>query len=1065
MNSAGEVKLADFGIACRISSTDQQRAGENGPAMSSAGQGSPYWMAPESIAGRDPPHPASDIWGWGCFLHELVTGYPPYLLQQLPIPAAVLRIVQDEHPPLPASASPGLVALLRRCWTRDLSARPSAEDLLSDAWFAEHLGDQGHGHGRNEDVVDVVASSSSPPPPLPDLSLPTGGEGEGEGEGEEAPAAGQGQTPPAPAPRDQWSSTVRLGMARAWQRSTREWRAWWRMDTVTDEGARVEKARSMEGEAGDRSRFRGGERERERERGSRQQQPEDPHTGTGMSMSAGTGRGRGRGSGTGYPPGPLTSGAEASPHHHLQRVASSPAASPSSSSSSPPSGRVRDLREVASQPLPLRERQPPSTKPTTDTAPLAPPGPGPGPRPGPDARSRHHPPLQAEPAGSVPGRSRVVASAAAAVVRVTSLPLERWVLAAQAAAVCDYAYTEELPLIPAPCGYGRVGRAVARRRMLRVFRTTTTTTTTTSSSNSNSTRRHCRSPLVGTDDRSGSNTLPPIGDISPEEWRSKDPAGVAMQVARCVRALSRAAAALGSSKPTTTTPTPTLTIDRGGMSTSRASSSDFDHHHQQQQQQQQQYPDPASRSSSWTTFEVDPGGGSGSGRGAGSVPRSTTTTSTTGGGGGPTPSGADNNILQHRQSVLREACKGLFLCVRRFGSVAVRVFEKRHAGVPLAISLLLLADADTSRFLVTLLEGMFDVDPGFAVRLGAGGGVAPLAYLCRSVHGSYARQGGARLLTAVLSHPATRERAITGGAVLAAGWLLEDLPISTIETCVREGRHGVDPPNVTSGSGGAVDRGVDGGGGGQRQSSCLARHVVWDLDLVKAAVEVVVNVLSHPAPLTLGDVCQQMGGAGVARSLAALLAGSGGIRAEIHGRPPASSWSAHGGSTTHGMTAATGKGIMDRMRGPHGLTATTTPTTTTSTTAMMAAAVVDKKVDKKAEKAAMKIAKKLADKARTRTGHRPSPPPPSTSSSSLSPPPPPPPPPPHRHPPHLFLRQLFLLLRIPTSNPWIRAGRPPPTLPPPMGLSYPVSPRWTRRCSCVWRPSSNTPSPRSRAWL
>lgn len=47
---------------------------------------------------------ASDIWSVGCTIIELLSTKPPYF--ELTAMAALFRIVQDDHPPLPERISP-----------------------------------------------------------------------------------------------------------------------------------------------------------------------------------------------------------------------------------------------------------------------------------------------------------------------------------------------------------------------------------------------------------------------------------------------------------------------------------------------------------------------------------------------------------------------------------------------------------------------------------------------------------------------------------------------------------------------------------------------------------------------------------------------------------------------------------------------------------------------------------------------------------------------------------------------------------------------------------------------
>lgn len=87
----GIVKLADFGVATTSAGLHE-----------SSVVGTPYWMAPEVIE-LSGATTASDIWSLGCTVIELLDGKPPYSKLQ-PMPA-LFRIVNDDHPPLPESAS------------------------------------------------------------------------------------------------------------------------------------------------------------------------------------------------------------------------------------------------------------------------------------------------------------------------------------------------------------------------------------------------------------------------------------------------------------------------------------------------------------------------------------------------------------------------------------------------------------------------------------------------------------------------------------------------------------------------------------------------------------------------------------------------------------------------------------------------------------------------------------------------------------------------------------------------------------------------------------------------
>ncbi|KAF4550015.1 Cytokinesis-like protein 3 [Elsinoe fawcettii] len=117
----GLVKLADFGVAAK----------KDGLHESSV-VGTPYWMAPEVIE-LSGATTASDIWSLGCTVIELLDGKPPYhKLQPMP---ALFRIVNDDHPPLPESASPVVRDFLMQCFQKDPNLRVSAKKLLKHPWI------------------------------------------------------------------------------------------------------------------------------------------------------------------------------------------------------------------------------------------------------------------------------------------------------------------------------------------------------------------------------------------------------------------------------------------------------------------------------------------------------------------------------------------------------------------------------------------------------------------------------------------------------------------------------------------------------------------------------------------------------------------------------------------------------------------------------------------------------------------------------------------------------------------------------------------------------------------
>lgn len=71
VSEQGEVKLIDFSIAQSLKKQKRSLFGKK------VIQGTRSYMAPEQIRGN-PLTPATDVYGFGCVMHELLTGKPPF---------------------------------------------------------------------------------------------------------------------------------------------------------------------------------------------------------------------------------------------------------------------------------------------------------------------------------------------------------------------------------------------------------------------------------------------------------------------------------------------------------------------------------------------------------------------------------------------------------------------------------------------------------------------------------------------------------------------------------------------------------------------------------------------------------------------------------------------------------------------------------------------------------------------------------------------------------------------------------------------------------------------------
>ncbi|RHY97884.1 hypothetical protein DYB35_004826 [Aphanomyces astaci] len=103
----GLVKIADFGVAIKLNEAQKSNS------VSSS-------------------HGCRSV---GCTIIELLTQKPPYF--DLAPMAALFRIVQDDHPPLPKSISPALHDFIMKCFMKEPRLRLSADDLLLHPWISQ----------------------------------------------------------------------------------------------------------------------------------------------------------------------------------------------------------------------------------------------------------------------------------------------------------------------------------------------------------------------------------------------------------------------------------------------------------------------------------------------------------------------------------------------------------------------------------------------------------------------------------------------------------------------------------------------------------------------------------------------------------------------------------------------------------------------------------------------------------------------------------------------------------------------------------------------------------------
>jgi hypothetical protein len=119
IDRTGRVKVGDFGVARLAESATDAPAGTV--------VGTPRYMAPEQARG-DPPTPATDVYGAGVVLYEMLAGRPPFTGGSAV--ELALRHLGEPPPPLPPATPPALARIVARALAKDPAERyPSAREM------------------------------------------------------------------------------------------------------------------------------------------------------------------------------------------------------------------------------------------------------------------------------------------------------------------------------------------------------------------------------------------------------------------------------------------------------------------------------------------------------------------------------------------------------------------------------------------------------------------------------------------------------------------------------------------------------------------------------------------------------------------------------------------------------------------------------------------------------------------------------------------------------------------------------------------------------------------------
>jgi serine/threonine protein kinase len=126
--AAGEAKVLDFGLAKVLNPDGESEGGPAAPTVTTGGTvagvvlGTAAYMSPEQARGQ-PTDRRTDIWSFGCVLHECLTGKAPFRRDTTSDSIGAVLNSSPDWSALPAALPPTIGWVLRRCLAKDRDQR------------------------------------------------------------------------------------------------------------------------------------------------------------------------------------------------------------------------------------------------------------------------------------------------------------------------------------------------------------------------------------------------------------------------------------------------------------------------------------------------------------------------------------------------------------------------------------------------------------------------------------------------------------------------------------------------------------------------------------------------------------------------------------------------------------------------------------------------------------------------------------------------------------------------------------------------------------------------------